>query len=92
MENEYHYIETLKDMYLLLERCRRLAEDMHEKTPTRYGYILECCGCLDYMCECTIQKLFNLSGGLASSELVTDFNMCDWAHGWNKKQEGKHGH
>lgn len=89
MKNEYHYIETLKDMYLLLERCRRLAEDMHEKTPTKYGYILECCGCLDFMCECTIQKLFNLSGGLVGSELITDFNMCEWVHDWDKKQEDK---
>lgn len=92
MENEYHYTETLKDMYLLLERCRRLAEDMHDKTPTKYSYILECCGCLSFMCECTISKLINLSGGLGAHDIIKDFSLYDWAHDWYKKQEGKHGH
>lgn len=89
MENEYHYIETLKDMYLLLERCRLLAEDMHDNTPTKYGYILECCGCIDYLCECTQSKLFNLSGGLVGHELIKDFSLCDWSHEWKKQQEGR---
>lgn len=89
MENEYHYIETLKDMYLLLERCRLLAEDMHDKIPTKYGYILECCGCIDYLCECTQSKLFNLSGGLGGHELIKDFSLCDWSNDWKKKQEGR---
>lgn len=89
MENDYHYIETLKDMYLLLERCRRLAEDMHDKTPTKYGYILECCGCIDFMCECTQSKLFNLSGGLGGHNLIKDFSLCDWSNKWDKKQEGR---
>lgn len=92
MENEYHYIETLKDMYLLLERCRLLAEDMHDKTPTKHGYILECCGCIEFMCECTQSKLFNLAGGLSGSDIIKDFSLCDWSHEWKKKQEGKHGH
>lgn len=88
MENEYHYIETLKDMYLLLERCRRLVKDMHDKTPSKYGYILECSGCIEYMCECTESKLFNLAGGLSGLELIKDFNLCEWSHEWDKKQEG----
>lgn len=89
MENEYHYIETLKDMYLLLERCRRLSEDMHDKTPTKCSYALECCGCIEFMCECTQTKLFNLSGGLGAHDLIKDFSLCDWSHEWKLKQEGR---
>lgn len=96
MENEvyqnFHYIDTLKDMYLLLERCRRLAEDMYDKTPTKYSYVLECCGCIEFMCECTLTKLFNLSGGLGAHDLIKDFSLCDWSQEWKKQQEGKNGH
>lgn len=88
MENEYHYIDTLKDMYLLLERCRMLAEGMHDKTPIKYRYILECCGCIDYLCECTQTKLFNLSGSLSAYEMIEDFSLVQWSYEW-KKQQGK---
>ena len=76
-------------MYLLLERCRRLAEDMHDNTPTKRGYVLECCSCIEYMCECTQSKLCNLSGGLSGYDMITDFSLFEWAHEWKKNQEGK---
>lgn len=89
MENSYYYTETLKDIYMLLERCRIFAKDMHDKLPTKYGYIMECCGCIDFMCECTQRKLCNLTGGLKAYDLIQDFSLVDWSHEWKQKQEGK---
>lgn len=86
---DYHYIETIKDMYLLLERCRRLAEDMHDNTPIKHAYVLECCGCIDFMCECLQSKIFNLAGGLNSASLIDDFSLFDWSQNWKKKQVKK---